>query len=185
VTYAYDELNRLRSVTTTSLAAAPPCITTTLVAAHRLRLPNTTSTAYAYDALNRVQSMKIGSALGTANETVRGFVRVHLPRDWESPRGRELSGRKRDMDLRHLWRLTNETIARLGWSQTARSRTLTTASATGSPHQFSERDPEPDQQVRTEVVGADLTWPTPSLSMFLRSNLRGLRRGQTATYGVH
>lgn len=112
VGYGYDALNRLASVTDHVAGGG----TTTYHYDDGGRLgsydyPNGISSAFVYDALNRVQSLKIGSALGTASESLVASYGYTFYPTGNRHTVAELSGRGVTWSYDNLWRLTNETIA--------------------------------------------------------------------------
>ena len=112
VRYDYDALNRLSSVSDQTGGGG----TTTYHYDDGGRLssydyPNGVSSGFTYDALNRVQSMKIGSALGTASENLVASYGYTFYATGNRHTVAELNGRRVTWSYDKLWRLTNETIA--------------------------------------------------------------------------
>jgi hypothetical protein len=73
--------------------------------------PNGISSGFTYDALNRVQSVKVGSALGTANESLVASCGYTFYATGNRHTVAELSGRGVTWSYDNLWRLTSEAIA--------------------------------------------------------------------------
>jgi RHS repeat-associated protein len=112
VGYGYDELNRLTSVTDHVTGGG----TTSYHYDDGGRLssydyPNGISSGFTYDALSRVQSIKIGSALGTANESLVASFGYTFYATGNRHTVAELSGRGVTWGYDNLWRLTSEAIA--------------------------------------------------------------------------
>jgi len=149
VRYGYDELNRLHSVTDN--IAGGGTTTYRYDAGGRLiayDYPNTISTSFAYDSLNRVQSMKIGSAPGTANEQLVASYAYTFLATGNRHTVTELSGRNVTWTYDNLWRLTNETIAGSAGANgsiayvydSVGNRLSRTSSVSGIPNQTSSYD---------------------------------------------
>jgi YD repeat-containing protein len=112
VGYGYDALNRLATVTDHVGGGG----TTTYRYDDGGRLgsydyPNGVSSGFTYDALDRVQSIKIGTGLGTANEQLVASFGYTFYATGNRHTLTELNGRGVTWGYDSLWRLTNETIA--------------------------------------------------------------------------
>ena len=111
VTYGFDAPNRLESVTDNVSGGG----TTAYHYDGGGRLssydyPNGVSSAFTYDALNRVQSIKIGKALDTTNELLASYAYTFYATG-NRHKVADVSGRSVTWAYDNLWRLTNETIA--------------------------------------------------------------------------
>ena len=112
VDYGYDSLNRLSSVTDNLTSGG----TTLYHYDDTGRLssydyPNGLSHAFGYDTFSRTQSVKVGSAIGTPQESLVASYGYTFYATGNRHTVSELTGRVVTWGYDNLWRLQNETIA--------------------------------------------------------------------------